>query len=78
VLANELLVMTPAVANSIREGRPSAVSNAIHGGREAGMVTLEASLASLVPKRQITLEQALNAARNRETPQVLLRARAVA
>ena len=75
VLAYELLVMTPAVANSIREGRPSAVNNAIHGGRDAGMVTLEASLAGLVQKRQVTLEHALNAARNRETLQDLLRAR---
>ncbi len=78
VLAYELLVMTPAVANSIREGRPSAVNNAIHSGREAGMLTLEASLANLCRRRLITVEQALTAARSRENLQEHLNAHAIA
>lgn len=65
-LAYELMVMTPAVANAVREGKPSAVNNAIHSGRDNGMLTLEASLAELHRKRLITMEHALTAARSRE------------
>jgi len=59
VPALEKLLVTPAVANGIREGHDHYLRNAMLTGGEDGMVTLERSLASLVRKGTIDLETAI-------------------
>lgn len=51
--AIEKLVVTPAVANGIREGQDHFMRNAMFTGGDDGMVTLERSLAALVRDRLI-------------------------
>jgi twitching motility protein PilT len=56
--AIEKLIVTPAVANGIREGHDHYLRNAMLTGSEDGMITLERSLAALVRKGTIDLETA--------------------
>ena len=69
VPAVEKLLVTPAVANGIREGQDHFMRNAMLTGSEGGMITLERSLASLVRDRLIDRETAFRAAVD---PNVLL------
>lgn len=59
VPAIEKLLVTPAVANGIREGQDHYMRNAMFTGGEEGMITLERSLATLVRDRVIDRETAL-------------------
>lgn len=59
VMAQEIMVVTPAVANLIRESKAAQIYSTIQTSSEAGMQTLEAALASLVKQKLITLEDAL-------------------
>jgi twitching motility protein PilT len=59
VPALEKLIVTPAVANGIREGQDHFMRNAMLTGSEDGMVTLERSLAAMVRDRLIDRETAL-------------------
>lgn len=52
----EVLVVTPAVRNMIREGKHFQVSNLIQTGVKQGMVSLERTLAKLVREGVITHE----------------------
>jgi twitching motility protein PilT len=69
VPAVEKLLVTPAVANGIREGQDHFMRNAMLTGGEDGMITLERSLATLVRERLIDRETALRTATD---PKVLL------
>ncbi|RYD23712.1 MAG: PilT/PilU family type 4a pilus ATPase [Verrucomicrobiaceae bacterium] len=62
VPAIEKLMVTPAVANGIREGQDHFMRNAMLTGSEDGMITLERSLANLVRDRLIDRETALRTA----------------
>ena len=59
VPAIEKMLVTPAVANQIREGHEHHMRSAMQTGVEDGMLTLERSLAGLVRRRLITPETAL-------------------
>ena len=59
-MAQEIMVVTPAVANLIREAKAAQIYSTIQTSSEAGMQTLEAALANLVKKRLITLEDAMS------------------
>jgi twitching motility protein PilT len=59
VPAIEKLLVTPAVANGIREGQNHFMRNAMLTGGEDGMITLERSLANLVRDRIIDRKTAL-------------------
>ncbi len=59
IMAQEIMVVTPAVANLIRESKAAQIYSTIQTSSEAGMQTLEAALASLVKQRLISLEDAL-------------------
>lgn len=59
VMAMEILVNTPAIANLIREGKTAQIYSAIQTGGRLGMVTLENSLAELVKKKLVKPEDAL-------------------
>lgn len=60
IMAMEILVNTPAIANLIREGKTAQMYSAIQTGGKLGMVTLENNLAELVKKKLISVEEALS------------------
>jgi twitching motility protein PilT len=59
VPAMELMLASDAVKNLIREGKPQMLDNVISTSANIGMITLERSLANLVEKEWIKLEEAL-------------------
>ncbi|MBY0404840.1 MAG: type IV pilus twitching motility protein PilT [Cyanobacteria bacterium] len=59
VMAQEIMIVTPAIANLIREGKSAQVYSSIQTGAQFGMVTLETALKELYLKGWITLEDAL-------------------
>ncbi len=61
VPAVELLRVTHAVANLIREGRTAQIASALQSGGSEGMVALERSLTDLVRAKRIRRETALAA-----------------
>ncbi|MBI4839044.1 MAG: type IV pilus twitching motility protein PilT [Nitrospirae bacterium] len=68
VAAREIMIVTPAIANLIREGKTHQIYSAIETGTKFGMCTLETALAELVVKeRAITMEQAVSKANNSES-----------
>jgi twitching motility protein PilT len=56
--AFEVLVVTPAVRNLIKDGKSHQLRNALLTGSRDGMITLEQSLSQLVQAGVITLEDA--------------------
>jgi twitching motility protein PilT len=59
VLAYELLIANAAIRNQIREGKTHQILSSIQTGGGAGMITMDACLAGLVAKRQISFEAGL-------------------
>ncbi len=59
VLAAEILQVTPAVANLIREDRVHQIRQSMQLGRREGQVLMDDSLQALANARTITLDQAL-------------------
>jgi len=66
ILAHELLIINDAVRNIIRNEESEQIYNALQGNEKDGMMRLEKSLANLVKSKDITQEQALSYALNRE------------
>ncbi len=67
VVAMEILVPTPAIRNLIRDDKIHQIYSAMQAGQEKlGMQTMNQSLATLVQRRQITLETALGASSLRD------------
>lgn len=58
VVATELMLATTAIRTAIREGKTHQIDSIIQTSSEAGMNTLEASLASLIREGKITMETA--------------------
>lgn len=59
VLAQEIMIVTPAIANLIREGKTAQIYSAIQTGGVHKMMTLEATLKELYLNKSITFEDAL-------------------
>lgn len=59
VAAREVMVVTPAIANLIREGKTHMIYGAIETGSKYGMVPLDRALADLVNSGKISFEDAL-------------------
>jgi len=59
VAATEILVVTPAVGNLIREDKPQQLPNAMVSGAKFGCQALNDSLARLVKERKILKDEAL-------------------
>jgi twitching motility protein PilT len=59
-LAYELMLGTNAIKTSIRDGKSHMIDSILETSTEAGMVTLEKSLAELVKTGKITLDSAQN------------------
>ncbi|MCK6488886.1 MAG: hypothetical protein L6R48_11245 [Planctomycetes bacterium] len=74
VPAVELLMVTRAVANLIRNHKSEQIYNAMETGGEGGMQTLEQSLAALVAARRITIGTARAATPNQRLLDQRLRA----
>ena len=62
VMAQEIMINTPAIANLIREGKTAQLYSQIQTGGELGMQTLEKALANLVKNNTITKTEALSKA----------------
>lgn len=62
VVATEILVSTPAIANLIREGKTYQIISMMQAGRAQGMHTMDQHLADLVRAGTITVEAALSKA----------------
>ncbi len=58
VLACEIMIMTPAIRNLIREGKHYQINNLIQGGRSEGMHSLERELARLCKEDIIDVNEA--------------------
>lgn len=67
VPVNEIMLITDAIANNIREGKTSAINNAIATGINSGMVSFELSLFNLVKKGIITKNKAFEVANDKGT-----------
>jgi twitching motility protein PilT len=66
VVATEIMVTTPAVANLIREGKTYQIPSAIQAGRALGMHTMDQHLAELVDAGRITHQAALEKVHDHE------------
>lgn len=66
VVATEVLMMTPAIANLIREGKTYQIASAMQAGRGDGMHTMDQHLAELVNVGVITRKAALEKAHDLE------------
>ncbi len=58
--ACEVMIATPAIANLIRENKIHEIPMMVETGLEIGMISLNRSLADLVKRKEISLENALN------------------
>lgn len=60
IMAQEIMVITPAIANLIREGKTAQIYSAIQTGGKLGMQTLEKVLADQYRAGLITFESAMS------------------
>ena len=60
VMAQEIMLVTPAIANLIREAKAAQIYSTIQMNQGMGMQTLEMALATLYKKKLISLEDALS------------------
>jgi twitching motility protein PilT len=72
-VACEILVVTPAVSNLIREGKTHQIFSAMQAGGAQGMQTMDKALADLVKKAKITREAAEERAHDQDNLAQLLR-----
>ncbi|MFH0801765.1 MAG: type IV pilus twitching motility protein PilT [bacterium] len=66
VMAMELMPVTPALRNIIREGKTHQIPNLIQAGSQYGMQSLDMSLRFLLQQGLVTYEEALSKASNPE------------
>jgi twitching motility protein PilT len=59
VMAQEIMIVTPAIANLIREGKTAQIYGAIQTGGKVGMQTLEMTLAQLYHSGSISFDNAM-------------------
>jgi len=59
VMAQEILINTPAISNLIREGKTAQIYSQIQTGANMGMQTLERALANLVISGKVARDEAL-------------------
>jgi twitching motility protein PilT len=72
VMVQEIMIVTPAIANLLREGKASQIYSSIQTGMKLGMQTMEQALANLVKTNVISLEEALGKSGRPEELQRLL------
>ncbi len=67
VMAMELLVNTPAVANCIREGKTFMLPGIMQTGKAVGMITMDESLRNLYSQGFISREECLSRAEDQQS-----------
>ena len=67
VAAREIMIMTPAISNLIREGKTHLIYGAIETGGKFGMISMDKSLAILVKNNLVDMSEALSKANDKET-----------
>lgn len=60
VMAQEIMIVTPAIANLVREGKSAQIYSSIQTGAQYGMTTMETSLRDLYQRGLVTLEDAMS------------------
>ncbi len=73
VVATEILVTTPAIANLIREGKTHQITSMMQAGGGEGMHTMDQHLADLVDSGQITRAAAMEKAHDEASLQQLIK-----
>ncbi|TFC14029.1 type IV pilus twitching motility protein PilT [Cryobacterium algoritolerans] len=73
VVATEILVTTPAIANLIREGKTHQITSMMQAGGADGMHTMDQHLADLVDSGQITRQSAMDKAHDMESLNQLIK-----
>jgi len=58
-MAQEIMLVTPAISNLIREAKAAQIYSTIQMNQGMGMQTLEMALANLYQRKLITIEDAL-------------------
>lgn len=66
VAALEILVVTPAIRNLIREGKTHQIASSLQTGSRFGMQTMDQALADLYKRGLITIEDAMVRSSNQE------------
>jgi twitching motility protein PilT len=66
VAAREIMVVTPAISNLIREGKSHQIYSALETGAKFGMISLDRALLNLVQAGQVSVEEAASKAKNQE------------
>ena len=64
LMAMEIMLGVPAIANLIREGKTHQMETIIQGGASLGMQTLDQSLKNLLTAGKVTFEEAVSKAKN--------------
>ena len=64
VMAMEIMLGTPAIANLIREGKTQQMPTIIHGGQAIGMQTLDQDIKRLLQAGVVTFEEAISKAKD--------------
>lgn len=72
IVATEIMTMTPAIANLIREGKTYQIHSAMQAGRDDGMHTMDQELADLVDSGKITHASAMARAQDVESLKQLI------
>ncbi len=62
VAVREMMVVTPAIANMIREGKPFMIYSAIETGAQHGMISMDKSLAAAIKSGLVDAEVGLSKA----------------
>ena len=65
-MAMEIMVVTPAIRNLIREEKIHQIYSAMQAGQKYGMQTMNQSLLMLIQRNRISREEALNRTTNPE------------
>ena len=71
VAVRELMIVTPAIANQIREGKPHTIYSAIETGAQLGMTTMDRSLAEVIKSGVVDARVALAKAHNADQVRLL-------
>ncbi|MFN3550879.1 MAG: type IV pilus twitching motility protein PilT, partial [Endomicrobiia bacterium] len=72
VAIREIMIVTPAISNLIREGKTHQIYTAIETGGKFGMISLDKALVDAVRKGLITTQDAISKAQNPENVRSLL------
>ena len=73
LMACEIMLNSPAVANLIRENKVHEIPLVIETSSEAGMIPLNRYLANLIKVKEVSIENALNYSINPSELRTLLR-----